>query len=81
MLLLSSIAATATFFLTGVLTALVLHQSDGPAAAPLDWTLGNSGANLLALQTIPFGVSAFLYKFVRTLEVNLACHILNYPEF
>ncbi|KAF5330854.1 hypothetical protein D9619_005615 [Psilocybe cf. subviscida] len=55
-----SIAATATFFLTGVLTTLILHGNQ-PAAAPPDWTLGMSGVKLLALQAIPFGISALLY--------------------
>ncbi|KAK7020514.1 Sulf-transp domain-containing protein [Favolaschia claudopus] len=60
-----SIAATATFFLTGTITAQILHGGSLHAQSlptpTLDWSLGSTGKVLLAFQAVPFLVSVFLY--------------------
>ncbi|RDB21290.1 hypothetical protein Hypma_011705 [Hypsizygus marmoreus] len=56
---LRSIVATSTFFVTGVITANVLHR-DLPPIGDMDWTLGPSGKYLLALQAIPLAISLVL---------------------
>lgn len=60
----SSIIATATFFLTGVITARLLHNNL-PKTTSIDWTLGSSGKALLAFQGIPLILSTALYFMVR----------------
>ncbi|KAF6763946.1 hypothetical protein DFP72DRAFT_1136997 [Ephemerocybe angulata] len=55
-----SLAATVSFFTTGVITASLLH-SDLPAVGTFDWTLGASGAKYLAYQAFPLAASALLY--------------------
>ncbi|KAF9014011.1 hypothetical protein BDQ17DRAFT_1341905 [Cyathus striatus] len=57
-----SIAATATFFTTGVITARLVHVGL-PATTLSDWTLGANGINILALQALPFLVAVGLYNF------------------
>lgn len=57
---LRSLAATVSFFTTGVITASLLH-SDLPAVGTFDWTLGASGAKYLAYQAFPLAASALLY--------------------
>ncbi|KAF8212108.1 hypothetical protein K438DRAFT_1227206 [Mycena galopus ATCC 62051] len=57
-----SIAATATFFSTGVLTARFLHGNSLPTQF-FDWSLGTTGKTLLAFQTVPLFISTFLYFF------------------
>ncbi|KAF9564385.1 DUF395-domain-containing protein [Agrocybe pediades] len=60
-----SIVATATFFLTGVITTQLLHQ-DVPAVGRVDWSVGQPDINLLALQGIPLALSVLLYAFNPT---------------
>ncbi|CAA7271535.1 unnamed protein product [Cyclocybe aegerita] len=57
---LRSIAATATFFTTGVISSQIFHR-DLPATSSMDWSLGPNGANLIALQAIPLSLSLILY--------------------
>jgi hypothetical protein len=59
----SSIAATVSFFVTGVLTTQLVHR-DLPAIGPADWSLSATGAKLLALQAIPLSLSVILYALV-----------------
>ncbi|KIM48926.1 hypothetical protein M413DRAFT_15174 [Hebeloma cylindrosporum] len=61
---LRSIAATATFFTTGVMTTQVFHR-DLPAIGPTDWTIHPSAKQLLLLQAIPLSLSALLYTLGR----------------
>lgn len=57
-----SLAATATFFLTGVLTTRVMHGSTSVnSSAGIDWTLGSAGYALLAAQIAPLALLATLY--------------------
>ncbi|KAF8892496.1 hypothetical protein BD779DRAFT_1661235 [Infundibulicybe gibba] len=60
----SSIAATAAFCLTGVVTARVFH-SDLPPSGPPTWSLGDIDRQLITYQAIPFSVSMMLYLFAR----------------
>ncbi|KAJ7285984.1 hypothetical protein C8J57DRAFT_654684 [Mycena rebaudengoi] len=61
-----SIAATATFFTTGVITARIFHRNFVPTQS-FDWSLGSTGKALLALQAVPLFISMFLYAFPRSL--------------
>lgn len=58
-----SLAATAVFFTTGVVTTHLLH-SDLPAASSIDWSFPQESKALLALQSIPFSLSVLLYFLV-----------------
>ncbi|KAF9052931.1 hypothetical protein BJ165DRAFT_1523681 [Panaeolus papilionaceus] len=55
-----SLAATAVFFTTGVVTTHLLH-GDLPAASSIDWSFPQESKALLALQSIPFSLSVLLY--------------------
>jgi uncharacterized membrane protein YedE/YeeE len=55
-----SLAATATFFTTGAITARFLY-ADLPAIESFDWTLGDHGKTLLVIQAIPLAISTLLY--------------------
>ncbi|KAJ7271899.1 hypothetical protein B0H12DRAFT_1091909 [Mycena haematopus] len=57
-----SIAATATFFSTGVITARFVHGNSLPIQF-FDWSLGTTGNALLAFQAVPLLVSTLLYIF------------------
>lgn len=59
-----SIVATATFFVSAVLTTQMFHRNI-PAIGTADWSLTTSDTTLLALQLIPFSISALLYALVR----------------
>lgn len=58
---LRSLVATATFFITGVVTTYVFHQ-DLPAISTTDWSLGPIGSKLLAFQAVPLALSVLLYN-------------------
>jgi uncharacterized membrane protein YedE/YeeE len=60
-----SLAATATFFVTGVLTARVLHGSALPPTGTLDWTLGPDGKTFLLLQLVPLAITTYIRCTVR----------------
>ncbi|KDQ61028.1 hypothetical protein JAAARDRAFT_45703 [Jaapia argillacea MUCL 33604] len=60
---LRSLAATATFFSTAVITTYLVHPGELPPVAPMDWTLGPIGKVLLALQLIPLAIETGLYVF------------------
>ena len=62
----SSLAATASFFTTGVITAHLLH-GDLPAVGTFDWTLGPTGAKYLGYQLLPLAASFLLYTVVSIL--------------
>ncbi|KAJ6502436.1 hypothetical protein C8R45DRAFT_976630 [Mycena sanguinolenta] len=55
-----SIAATATFFTTGAVTARMLHGNSLPIQS-FDWSLGTTGKILLAFQAVALLISAMLY--------------------
>ena len=59
-----SIAATATFFVVGLITARILHKDLQPSATVVDWTLGTKGMELLALQAIPLFLNFLIYALV-----------------
>jgi hypothetical protein len=62
-----STVATATFFVTGVITAGALYRGSLPSVGPIDWTLGQYGKTLLALQVIPLTISGLLFILVSPL--------------
>jgi hypothetical protein len=43
----------------------------------LDWTLGDHGMGLLALQAAALAVSGLLYFLVRVLYANFACRYIT----
>lgn len=53
-----------TFFVTGVITAKILHKDMQPSATVVDWTLGTRGIKLLALQVIPLSSNLLIYALV-----------------
>ncbi|KAF8637424.1 hypothetical protein AX17_002919 [Amanita inopinata Kibby_2008] len=59
---LRSIAATATFCVTGAITAILTHTNLPPAGS-FDWSLGRHGKALLALQVVPLLITSSLYAF------------------
>jgi len=63
-----SIAATATFFVTGSITARFMYKDLEPSATPEDWTLGIRGMELLALQAIPLLLNLFIYALVPSAD-------------
>ncbi|KAF8798186.1 DUF395-domain-containing protein [Phlegmacium glaucopus] len=67
-----SIAATATFFVTGVITARILHGDLQPSATAVDWTLGNRGIKLLALQAIPLSLNLLIYALASLIDKPIA---------
>jgi hypothetical protein len=60
----SSIAATATFFATGIITARIMSKDLEPSITIVDWTLGTRGTKLLALQAIPLFLNLWIYALV-----------------
>ncbi|KAL1687584.1 hypothetical protein GGG16DRAFT_61864, partial [Schizophyllum commune] len=63
-----SLAATCTFFMTGVLTTRVLHSAaDGVLSVSTDWSLGLHGYSLLAAQLVPLAFIAAAYLKSNTL--------------
>lgn len=60
----SSIAATATFFATGVITTRIMPEDLQPSTTIVDWTLGTRGIRLLALQAIPLFLNLWIYALV-----------------
>jgi hypothetical protein len=64
----SSTVATATFFLTAVVTSLVLNGDTFPAIGPTDWSLGPNIKTLLALQAVPLTIEIAQYYLV-------SCHL------
>ncbi|KAF9483823.1 DUF395-domain-containing protein [Pholiota conissans] len=58
-----SIAATVSFFITGVITTQLVH-GDLPAVGSADWSLSATSAKLLALQAVPFTYTAIMYALV-----------------
>jgi len=60
----SSLVASATFFITGVVTTHVFHR-DLPAISTTDWSLDSIGSRLLAFQAVPLALSVLLYNLVR----------------
>ncbi|KAL1741547.1 hypothetical protein HDZ31DRAFT_45210 [Schizophyllum fasciatum] len=57
-----SLAATCTFFLTGVLTTRILHGATADTlSVGTDWTLGMHGSGLLAAQAVPLALISSLY--------------------
>ncbi|KAF7363543.1 hypothetical protein MSAN_01010900 [Mycena sanguinolenta] len=75
-----SIAATATFVTTGVVTARLLHGNSLPIQS-FDWSLGTAGKALLAFQAVPLLVSTLLYIHVRAPSVfNLSRSLLTILE-
>ncbi|KAG7447933.1 uncharacterized protein BT62DRAFT_891089 [Guyanagaster necrorhizus] len=72
-----SIAATVTFFSTVAVTARLLHGSMlGASNASWDWTLGPTGQNLIALQSIPSIISTLLYFYNSNDTAPKGPHIL-----
>lgn len=57
-------AATATFFVAGLITARIMHKDLQPSATVVDWTLGTRGMELLALQAIPLVLNLLIYALV-----------------
>ena len=59
-------AATATFFVAGLITARIMHKDSDPqpSATIVDWTLGTRGIELLALQAIPLFLNLLIYALV-----------------
>ncbi|PPQ63049.1 hypothetical protein CVT24_005903 [Panaeolus cyanescens] len=64
-----SLAATAVFFTTGVITTHLLH-GDLPPASSIDWSFPQSSKALLSLQSIPFSLSVLLYFLNNTEQRN-----------
>ncbi|KIL69912.1 hypothetical protein M378DRAFT_68569 [Amanita muscaria Koide BX008] len=62
---LRSIVATGTFFITGVITAALVHN-DLPASHSADWSLGPYGKTFLVLQTIPLAILLSLYYYASS---------------
>jgi hypothetical protein len=65
-----SMAATATFFLTGLITSQILHQNYVPPGASSDLSWPYSKV-LLVLQAFPLISYGFLYYFVRPFPISL----------
>ncbi|KAL1718237.1 hypothetical protein EV715DRAFT_201456, partial [Schizophyllum commune] len=68
-----SLAATCTFFLTGVLTTRVLHgAAGGVLSVGTDWSLGPHGYSLLAVQLVPlaFIVASYLKSNVNIYDAS-----------
>ena len=57
-------AATATFFVTGAMTAKFLHGDLQPSGTVVDWALDTRGIKLLALQAIPLCLNLLIYVLV-----------------
>ncbi|KAI4526748.1 hypothetical protein K525DRAFT_188390, partial [Schizophyllum commune Loenen D] len=63
-----SLAATCTFFLTGVMTTRVLHgAAGGVLSVDTDWSLSLHGYSLLAAQLVPLAFIAAAYLNSNTL--------------
>ena len=75
-LLCRSIAATATFFAAGSITAGIMHKDLQPSATIVDWTLGTRGMDLLALQAIPLFLNLLIYALVSYLISSIDLMIL-----
>jgi hypothetical protein len=59
-----SIAATAIFFVSGSITARIMHKDMQPSGTIVDWTLNTKGMELLSLQAIPLFFNLFIYALV-----------------
>lgn len=66
-----SIAATATFFSTAVVTTRLLpHLTITPVYAP-DWNISSTDRTLLVAQAVPIAASVILYAHVRPIFLSL----------
>jgi len=63
-----SMAATATFFVTGVVTARILHKDMQPSATIVDWAFGIRAVKLLSLQAIPLSLNLLIYALSRSIN-------------
>jgi len=64
-----SIAASATFFATAIITTAFTHGDLSPISPP-DWSLGTQGSKLLLLQTALLIISGALYVLNPSAEAN-----------